>query len=213
METRVVLGVALLAVQAAIIVPLAVELRKTRSARGISVISETAWIIAGVGWSIYGYLTGSVTLIASGALATLGSLTVYSLIFNDVEKEERNRSFVLGVVFCVFMLTTTAAAGATGLAVFLSVFGLVQFLPQLRTSIIDIKAKTGVGVPLAGTALRALYTLTWAVYAAAWFLWGISFGEIDWPLAVWGACGFVAFSLQFIAGLVSRQETSAGSPC
>lgn len=212
MEPRVVLGIALLSVQAAIIVPLAVELRKTRSAEGISVFSETAWIVAGVGWSIYGYLTGSTTLIASGALATLGSLTVYSLIFNDVEKGERNRSFVLGGVFCVLMLTTTVTAGAAGLAVFLSIFGLVQFLPQLRTSITDIKAKTGVGVPLVGTALRALYTLTWAVYAAAWFLWGISFGDIDWPLAVWGACGFIAFGLQFIAGFVSRPKTPTGTP-
>lgn len=62
------------------------------------------------------------------------------------------------------------------------------------------------GVPLVGTGLRAVYTLTWAVYAAAWGLWGIAFSDVDWPLAVWGACGFVAFGLQFIAGLIADNE-------
>ena len=84
---------------------------------------------------------------------------------------------------------------------FLSVFGLVQFVPQMVTSVRAIAHRTGAGIPLVSTGLRAVYTATWAVYAAAWGLWGIAFNEVDWPLAVWGAAGFVAFGLQFVAGL------------
>lgn len=53
-------------------------------------------------------------------------------------------------------------------------------------------ATTGAGIQMVSTGLRALYTATWAVYAAAWGLWGIAFNDVNWPLAVWGAAGFVA---------------------
>ena len=47
-----VLGIILPCVQAIIIIPLAAELHKTRSAEGISIISEIAWIVAGMGWLV-----------------------------------------------------------------------------------------------------------------------------------------------------------------
>lgn len=206
MEIRHILGIVLLCIQAIIIIPLALELRKTRSSDGISVISETAWIIAGIGWSLYGYLTGSTTLIISGALATLGSALVYGLIYNDVAAKDNKASLIFGVIFTAVMLCTTVIFGDVGLGVFLAVFGVVQFLPQLFTSTRSIINKDGHGVPLAGTALRAIYTLTWCIYAGAWFMWGIAFEDIDLPLAVWGACGFIAFGLQFIAGVIARSH-------
>ena len=207
MELRYILGIVLLCIQAIIIIPLAIELKETRSSDGISIISETAWIIAGVGWSIYGYLTGSTTLIISGALATLGSVIVYWLIFNDIAVKDKKHSAIFAVIFTTVMVLSTVLFHDLGLGIFLAIFGIIQFLPQLVTSIKSIIHKDGHGVPLTGTALRALYTLTWCIYAGAWFLWGIAFQDIDLPLAVWGAFGFIAFGLQFIAGIVARQNT------
>lgn len=209
MEPRDVLGTVLLVVQASIIVPLIVELGRTRSAKGVSLVSEVAWVVAGVGWSIYGAMTGSTTLVISGALATLGSVAVCWLVRGDVERREASRVLLFGAMFALAMVPAAVFAGAPGLSVFLSVFGLVQFLPQMLTSIRSIGSRDGYGVPLIGTGLRAAYTLTWAVYAAAWGLWGIAFDDIDWPLAVWGATGFVAFSLQFVAGLRAAPEKTA----
>lgn len=206
MDIRAVLGIALLIVQASIIIPLVIELKKTRSSSGVSIISETAWIIAGLGWSLYGYLTGSTTLIISGALATIGSAIVYSLVYKDVDAITKKRSLIVSIIFTIIMLLSTMIFHSAGLAVFLSLFGLVQFLPQIATSITSIKKKSGYGVPLIGTGLRALYTLTWAIYAGAWFLWGMSFGEIDYPLAVWGTTGFIAFLLQFVSGLLVQRN-------
>lgn len=204
MEVRYVLGIVLLCIQAIIIIPLTLELRKTRSSDGISVISETAWIIAGAGWSLYGYLTGSTTLIISGALATTGSAVVYGLIHKDVATKDKKKSVIFGIFFTAIMLLSTVVFKDMGLGIFLALFGIIQFIPQLVTSTKSILNKDGYGVPLAGTALRALYTLTWCVYAGAWFLWGIAFKDVDLPLAVWGACGFVAFGLQFIAGIAAK---------
>ena len=104
------------------------------------------------------------------------------------------------------MLLSTMIFHAAGLSIFLSIFGLVQFIPQMITSLKSIKHKDGHGIPLIGTGLRSLYTLTWAIYAGAWFIWGMRFNEIDYPLAVWGATGFVAFSLQFIAGFIVQKN-------
>lgn len=209
MEPRDILGTVLLVVQASIIVPLIVELGRTRSAKGVSLVSEIAWVVAGVGWSIYGAMTGSTTLVISGALATLGSVAVCWLVRGDVERREASRVLLFGAMFALAMVPATVFAGASGLSVFLSVFGLVQFLPQMLTSIRSIGSRDGYGVPLVGTGLRAAYTLTWAVYAAAWGLWGIAFDDVDWPLAVWGATGFVAFSLQFVAGLRASPEKTS----
>lgn len=206
MDAREITGIALLVVQALIILPLVIELRRTRSAEGISITSEMAWVIAGVGWSVYGGLTGSTILIISGALATAGSLAVLLLIGRDVTTAVWRKVLILGAIFAAAMALSTVFFGAVGLAVFLSIFGLVQFVPQIATSLRALRTRTGHGVPLVGTGLRAVYTATWAIYAGAWWLWGISFADIDWPLAVWGATGFVAFGLQCVAGL--RAEKS-----
>lgn len=211
MEVRSVLGIALLVTQASIIIPLVVELSKTRSMRGISLTSESAWVVAGVGWSIYGYLTGSTTLVISGALATLGSAVVLALVRKDAGDRMRS-PLALSAAFFAAMIVTTLATGATGLGVFLSAFGVVQFVPQIVTSIKGVRSRSAHGVPLVGTAMRAVYTLVWAIYAAAWFMWGISFNEIDWPLSVWGATGFFAFTLQFVAGLVSSRTGKSKNP-
>ena len=208
MDIRLITGTVLVIVQALIVLPLILELRKTTSAQGISIPSEVAWIIAGVGWSIYGALTQSTTLVISGALATTGSLLVCILVRSDVEPDTWKRIRIPAAVFTIAMLFC-AVIDVTWLSVFLSIFGMVQFIPQITASVQGIRTRTAHGVPLTGTALRAVYTGTWAVYAGAWGLWGIAFDDIDWPLAIWGATGCVAFILQFMSGLRSRPQQHA----
>lgn len=206
MDARSILGMGLLCVQAVIVIPLVIELRKTRSAEGISIMSEVAWIVAGMGWSLYGLMSGSPTLIVSGFLATLGSAVVYGLVRQDIENDVLQRTGVFGLGFVIVMGLSAMLFGVVGLGVFLSVFGLLQFLPQLRVSLGSIVRRDAVGVPLMGTGLRSLYTLSWAVYAGAWGLWGLTVADVDWPLAVWGLCGFVSFGLQFVSGVVARKS-------
>lgn len=206
MDARSVLGMVLLCIQAVIVIPLVIELRKTRSAEGISIMSEVAWIVAGMGWSLYGLMSGSPTLIVSGFLATLGSAVVYGLVRQDIENDVLHRTEVFGLVFVIVMGLSAMLFGVVGLGVFLSVFGLLQFLPQLRVSLGSIVRRDAVGVPLMGTGLRSLYTLSWSVYAGAWGLWGLTVADVDWPLAVWGLCGFVSFGLQFMSGVVARKS-------
>ena len=104
------------------------------------------------------------------------------------------------------MILSTVLFQSFGLATFLSLFGVIQFVPQMVTSMKSIAKQDAVGVPIISTLLRAVYTLTWAIYAAAWFWWGIGFQEIDFPLAVWGMTGFTAFSLQAMSGIVSIRK-------
>ncbi len=206
MDTQQILGIILLIIQFSIIIPLIIELKKTRSSKGISSISEVSWIIAGLGWSIYGFLIDSTTLIISGSLATTGSLIVMVLIIKDLDNNIKRKSFLFGMFFLVFMVITIVLFNSSGLSIFLSAFGIIQFVPQIIVSFKSIFRKDAHGVPIISTSLRALYTFTWAFYAAAWFVWGISFQEINWPLAVWGLTGFIAFSIQSIAGGVSKKD-------
>lgn len=205
MDARVITGTALVIVQAIILIPLVIELRRTRSAKGVSLTSEVAWIIAGVGWSLYGALTHNLTLVISGALATAGSMIVCVLVRRDVDRAEWERLRAPAALFSAAMVACVII-GVGWLSAFLSIFGMVQFVPQILASIQGIRTRSAHGVPIAGTALRAVYTGTWAMYAGAWGLWGIAFSEVDWPLAVWGVAGFIAFVLQCISGLVSKKK-------
>lgn len=172
MEPRDILGIILLLIQASIIIPLIIELRTTRSSSGISILSETAWIIAGTGWSLYGYLTGSTTLIVSGALATLGSALVYYFVYEDIDTMTKQRSVIVSVVFTIIMLLSTMIFHAAGLAIFLSIFGLIQFIPQMITSLKSIK-----------------HELPPLLRCCAWKWWFLV-SQRDFPLIVRVSCFF-----------------------
>ena len=118
MDARSILGMILLCVQAVIVIPLVIELRKTRSAEGISIMSEVAWIVAGMGWSLYGLMSGSPTLIVSGFLATLGSAVVYGLVRQDIENDVLQRTGVFGLGFVIVMGLSAMLFGVVGLGVF-----------------------------------------------------------------------------------------------
>lgn len=86
-----------------------------------------AWIIAGMGWSLYGLLSGSSTLVVSGFLATLGSAVVYGLVRRDVEVGIRHRSRMFGLTFVVVMGLSAVLFGVVGLGVFCLCLGLCSF--------------------------------------------------------------------------------------
>lgn len=208
MEIRAYIGLGLLVVQACIALALIVSLRRTREPEGISLLSETAWVVAGLGWLAYGAATSSAVLVASGALAALGSTAVLVCLRGSIDAARGRELAAAGAICSVIAIVATAIWHASGLGVFLAVFGLVQFLPQLYVSVRHILSRTGTSVPLAGAALRTLYTATWALYAGAWWLWDMQPYEMDWPLAVWGVTGALAFGLQFITGLMAVRENA-----
>ena len=141
MDARVITGTALVIVQAIILIPLVIELRRTRSAKGVSLTSEVAWIIAGVGWSLYGALTQNLTLVISGALATAGSTIVCVLVRRDVDRAEWKRLRVPAAAFTAAMIAC-GIIGVGWLSAFLSIFGMVQFVPQILASIQGIRTRS-----------------------------------------------------------------------
>lgn len=203
--TRDLLGMVLLIIQTGLLVPLCIELLRSRSSKGISLLGETIWVSAGIGWMLYGVSTANKVIIASGCIAAVGSAMVTALILRDTSRSSRLTAFMVAGVALVAFLASRAVWGSVGLAVTLSAFGVIQFIPQIVTSVRSLVNQDGHGVPLVGSLLRSVYTLSWAVYAGAWFLWGMVGESIDFPLVVWGLAGAVAFGLQFCSGLRAKR--------
>lgn len=210
-DVRAVFGIVLLVTQAALIAPLVVRAVRARSARGIALAGEAIWAVAGLGWAVFGWMTGSRTLIASGCLATLGSGALIVLCARYTPRRVRIRSAILAAVVAAGLIASTAAAGSAGLNVALSAFGVVQFIPQIVTAFSQLThRRPSTALSVTGTALRGVYTGGWAVWAGAWFVWGFPPGEIIWPLTAWGLAGVVAFAFQAAvahAGTVLHWET------
>lgn len=194
----------LLITQATLAVPLVVKLMRSRQRTGFSLASESMWVVAGTGWLIYGIGAQSVVLMISGVLAALTSFLVVLLIFASSAGQYRE-SAVLVAATIAGLILGSVIAGFAGLTAVLSIIGVIQFVPQFFTSLRDLRnSESSSGVSVIGTALRAFYTLAWAVYAMGWLLWS---GEavIDWPLITWGLAGCVTFTLQ---AFVARRSAS-----
>lgn len=204
MHLQMVLGLRLLGVQIALAVVLLRELWRTRAGESVAVLGELFWMIAGIGWVWYGVWTGGTVVAISGALAAVCCISVCVLIRHGVSHSQWRRYSALSTAFAIAMVVSAMAFGMQGLSVFLAVFGFVQFIPQLRLSLTQlINGAVVPGVPIVGVIIRASYTGLWCVYAVAWGL--LDTARIDWPLAVWGATGCVAFTLQAAVGLRSRR--------
>lgn len=203
MDTQVLLGLVLLGMQAALATVLLSELCTNRAAAGIAVLSELFWFVAGLGWAWYGAWTGGTIIGFSGALAAACCAAVCLLVRHGVTRPNWQRYAILAATFSCVMIVSGVVFGVTGLSVFLAVFGFVQFIPQLRLSLSQLLRGVVVsGATVRGPAFRAVYTGTWCVYAVAWGLFGDA--RIDWPCAVWGATGCVAFALQALVGVRSN---------
>lgn len=200
---QTVLGLCLLTMQIALAAVLLRELCRTRAADGVAVLGELAWVIAGAGWVWYGLWVHSYIVAISGAIAVMCCVTVCLLVRRGVTVGQWRRYGAISACFALVMIAVGAIFGVAGLSVFLAVFGFVQFLPQLRLSASQLLRGVVVpGMPIRGVVLRSIYTGLWCVYAVAWGIWGTA--TIDWPLAVWGATGSVAFALQAAVGVRSN---------
>lgn len=207
-DPRAVSGVVLLVVQIVLAVPLIVRVFRARSGLGISLTGEAIWMVAGVGWAIYGAVSGSAALIASGSIAAVTSSLMVVALWSLVPGQRRLALIVSAMTLLGFV-AGVLLAGWPGLSVALSVFGVVQFIPQLRQSARALRQRTVTrGVSVVGASLRAAYAAGWAVYGGAWWLWGLTVDHIDWPLAVWGLAGAVTFALQAL--VAARSPTSQG---
>lgn len=206
MEPRSILGLVLLVVQAVQVLPIIVHAVRSRSADGVSVPGEAAWAVGGLGWALFGYWTSSLTLIASGFLAALSSGGLTVLLWNRPGAERTNAAR-LGLLTAVALAIPSVLVGVTGLSIALSVFGVVQFLPQLRQSVRAWSARLATpGVSVLGASVRSVYTAGWAVWGGAYGLWGLPPSRIDWPIVAWGVAGAITFALQ---ALVARRARAA----
>lgn len=205
--TRELLGLVLLGVQTALILPLIVRMLRSRDGTGISLSSETMWSVAGLGWLAYGYGTGSSTLIASGAIASAGSTAMAVLLWPGKGRIEHTSGLRVAAVAAAAIVGGTLAAGVAGLSLALSVLGAVQFIPQIVETLRTWRARAPTpGVSPVASSMRAAYTGGWAVWAGAWTLWGIGFDQIDWPLVAWGLAGAVAFGSQALVSVATARR-------
>ena len=201
---QTVLGLCLLTMQIALAAVLLRELWRTRAADGVAVLGELAWVIAGAGWVWYGLWVHSYIVAISGAIAVMCCAIVCLLVRRGVTVGQWRRYGAISACFALVMIAVGVVFGVAGLSVFLAVFGFVQFLPQLRLSASQLLRGVVVpGMPIRGVVLRSIYTGLWCVYAVAWGVIDTRVG-IDWPLAVWGATGCVAFMLQALVGVRSN---------
>lgn len=206
--SREIFGLVLLLVQASINIPVVYRLLKSKSGKGISLAGEVVWIAGGVGWVIYGAATNSTTLIISGTLAVIGCLLTSTLIVKYSKPALRN-ALIMGAVTLLCIVGGYLVAGVVGLSLAMAVFGVLQFFPQFFETISLIRSRGDVsGVSVLGSTFRAIYTGGWAVYAGAWLLWGISGGNIDYPLMVWGIAGVIVFGLQATHAALMRNQTT-----
>lgn len=206
-----ILGYSLIALQLLFLIPLYIHVIRTKTGVGQSLSSEGIWVIAGAGWAVYGSLTGSTTLIISGSIAAVGSGIFMKLLWSLIPEQRRNAIRLMVITF--ISVGASLIWGANGLAVSLSIFGVVQFLPQIKTSVALLKSGGDAsGVSPMGSFIRILYTAGWAFYAGAWWVWGTKFSEVNFPLAFWSLAGVVAFSLQMFTYVKFRAKTSRKHP-
>lgn len=207
--SRDLFGVLVLLIQISINIPVIVRLLRVKSGKGISLAGEVVWISGGVGWVIYGVATNSVTLMISGSLAVIGCAATSSLIFK-YSRPPVTFALIMGVITMASILVGYLFFGVVGLSIAMAVFGVLQFFPQLFETIgLMVRREDVSGVSIPGSAFRATYTGCWALYAGAWFLWGIKSSEIDYPLLAWGLAGVVVFGLQAIHASAVRWRPEA----
>ena len=201
---RELFGLSLIAVQLLLAGPIILKLLRSRERKGFSLAGEIIWVAAGAGWALYGLLFDSTVLIISGSIAALTSGAISILIWNYSPKK---MAIICGLGTVAVLGLGTFWGGKEGLSMSLAFVGAVQFLPQLVKSLRMLKnGERAGGVSVLGSGMRSLYTLSWAVYGGAWFLWGAEMTRIDWPLVGWGLAGAVAFFAQACSGIGSRSR-------
>lgn len=206
MSPQILFGVCLTSIQALLLLPLLVHAYRTREHHGVSLSGEAAWTAGGLGWLSYGVLTDSPILVASGALAFLGSFLFLALTRRSASRMQQRSCTQIAVGISLALATSYLLCGTPGFSVALAVFGVLQFVPQAMVSQrLHRAGLPGVGVSARAAVLRAVYCGSWAAYAALWAIFGVA--DYDLPLIAWGIAGGLTFSLQ---ALVQFQFPDSG---
>lgn len=204
---RELLGVALLGTQTLLLIPIIWHSFRARTANGMSLMGEMIWASAGIGWFVYALMIDSLTIIASGLIAFLGCGILTIIIWSRTSKKKQQHAVLVTSIATITGTLMGVFAGVEGLALALSIFGVVQFIPHLWTTTRVLRGKeTSEGVSTVGASLRAVYTGGWALYAAGWVVWGTGSEDTQWPLFVWGVAGVIAFLSQTVTTVVERRR-------
>ena len=210
-----ILGCVLLIIQSVLAITLIRDLRATARnnngrIEGVAVLSELLWIVAGLGWFWYGLWSTSYIVALSGVVGVFSCAAVCICVGASVSVRGWSRSYAIACVFLLSMFGVTTIWSLTGLSVFLSVFGLVQFISQISYSVAQLYRGTVVqGVAMASAFFRSGYTALWVAYAVICVT--VYDKALDWPLVVWGVTGTVAFFLQGCVGLSARRGVGVHS--
>lgn len=184
-----------------------VRLAKANTANGISVFGEAIWTVAGLGWTAWGLGTGSPLVALSGFLSFLGGGSMVTFAWKRIDPQHQVRVGTATACWAAALVAVTVLTGTPGLGAALAVFGAVQFGPHLVTAAKIARGTPADALSVPGTALRAVYTGTWAWYSLGWVAWGATGGPISWPVLVWGIAGFVAFTTQAVVATARRSST------
>ena len=203
---RGLLGFGLLVLQSGLLIPLIVHLRRSSASDGVSLLGESVWAVAGIGWAWWAVLANDPAVLISGLLGSCGGVSLLVLAVRRAPSGLPPRVAVLSCMWGAVMIVAGVWWSAGGLSLVLSVFGSVQFFPYFAASWRVFRGGSGAGVSVAGSALRSGYTGLWALYGLGWVLWGAGAGPVAWPLVAWGGPLVVWRSrlrrVRFVDGLV-----------
>lgn len=217
-DVREAFGFGLVAVQASILLPLIRHAARSRNGTGASMSGEAIWAVAGVGWLVYALAADAPAVIVSGTVAAFGSAAMVVLLWTTKSSRDRLGAVALAAATALGLGLPGLVYGAGGLVAALSVFGIVQFVPQFVESARHLSAGTPTpGTSVLAASMRALYAFGWSIYACGWALAGLitsgtsGSGRVDWPLAAWGLAGCVAFASQALAAVRPTAAVAAGT--
>lgn len=158
----------------------------------------------GVLWIVYGATKEQWPTALAGLSSTIfGALIVAGILAahknSNTQKPRIATNITLPAVLTLTAGTTALLAGpTTSLSHLLTIISLLQYLPQLATTI-----RSGTLTGLSGGFL-----LTSFFYGATWLLYGIL--TKDTPLTVWGALATTIFTATTVVGLHKKVYEDRG---
>lgn len=202
-ETTAVL---LLIIQTISAIILAKGVIKAKSGNGISLMNELVGVSGAILWVIYGIAKGSEAVAISGAIGAITYGLVAAFTWKYKKNSERGKGFLLSMMILGGM-SLTLVYGIHAMSIALSIFCILQFLPQGIETYKNIKYRESVeGVSVLGCSFRVAFFVSWLFYSGAWFMWGFPVSDIDWPVVAWGISGTIIFGSQLINAILYKRS-------
>lgn len=205
------LGIALIILGLATVVPFLFRMAKAGTSDGMSFSGQVLYLSAASCWIIYAVAYDSTILLISGIADAVCAVALGVLVF-------KYRSWRLSLVQFWPLLILAAALslvwifGPVVYAVSFAAFSSMRWMPQITESLrFLVSGRCAGGVSLSGSIIGGVMTLGWLIWGA-WPLMGIGTQNEDWPSIVWGITGTISFSLQlFLVGKRHRTHTPFSS--